>query len=62
MKPPIKRVAYSIAEVARMTGRDRTTIWRWLQKGVLQPVAIRGGRRMVSAASLERLLAGERAR
>ena len=51
-----KRVAYTTGEVAAMLGRDRTTIWRWLERGVLQEVKVPGGRRMVTAASLEKLL------
>lgn len=54
--PTTKRVAYTVAEVAAMTGRDRTTIWRWRQRGVLKPVNIPGGRQLISAASLEKLL------
>jgi excisionase family DNA binding protein len=51
-----KRVAYTPGEIAAMLGRDRTTVWRWLKNGVLQEVKVPGGRRMVTAASLERLL------
>lgn len=51
-----KRVAYTTGEVSTMLGRDRTTVWRWLKRGVLQEVKVPGGRRMVTAASLERLL------
>lgn len=51
-----KRVAYTMAEVAAMTGRDRTTIWRWMNRGVLQRVKISGGRPLITAASLEKLL------
>lgn len=54
--PTTKRVAYTMAEVAAMTGRNRTTIWRWMQRGVLKPVTIPGGRQLVSAASLEKLI------
>lgn len=61
MRAPTKRVAYSIAEVVEMTGRDRTTIWRWRQRGVLKAVNIPGGRQMITAASLEKLMQGERA-
>ena len=53
--PTTKRIGYTIAEVAAMTGRDRTTIWRWLEKGVLARVNIPGCRPLVSAASLEKL-------
>ena len=55
-KPETKRVAYTMAEVARMTGRNRSTVGRWMKRGVLQSVKVPGGRALVSAASLERLL------
>ena len=57
-KPEIKRVGYTITEVAAMTGRDRSTIHRWLERGVLRPIHVPGGKRLVQAASLERLVAG----
>lgn len=53
-----KRVGYTITEVAEMTGRNRTTIHRWLERGVLRAIQIPGGKRMVQAASLERLVSG----
>lgn len=43
-----------------MLGRDRKSIYRWLKRGVLQEVKVLRGNRMITAASLERLLAGER--
>lgn len=49
------RKAYTITEVAEMFGRDRTTIWRWLKSGALQYFSP-NGKRMISAASLARLL------
>jgi excisionase family DNA binding protein len=58
-KPQTKRVAYTTGEVAAMFGRDRSTVWRWLERGVLREVKVPGGRRMVTAASLEKLLAAE---
>lgn len=58
--PTVKRFGYTIGEVAAMTGRDRTTVWRWLNRGVLKEVRIPGSKRMVSAASLEKLFEGER--
>ena len=54
--PVTKRVAYTIAEVAAMTGRNRTTVWRWLNRGALQRLNVPGGRPMITAASLEKLL------
>jgi excisionase family DNA binding protein len=54
-KAPTKRVAYTMAEVAEMTGRNRSTVWRWLNRGVLQRVNVPGGRFMVQAASVEKL-------
>ena len=53
-----KRVGYTISEVAAMTGRNRTTIHRWLERGVLRAIQVPGGKRMVQAASLERLVSG----
>ena len=57
-KPDVKRVGYTIAEVAAMTGRDKSTIHRWLERGVLRAIQVPGGRRMVQAASLDRLISG----
>ena len=57
-KPEIKRVGYTITEVAAMTGRDRSTIHRWLERGVLRAIQVPGGKRLVQAASLERLVSG----
>ena len=57
-KPDIKRVGYTIAEVAEMTGHHRSTIHRWLEQGVLLPIQVRPGKRMVQAKSLERLFSG----
>ena len=57
----VKRVGYTIAEVAAMTGRNRTTIHRWLEKGVLRAIRVPGGKRMVQAASLDRLISGHTA-
>jgi len=54
----VKRVGYTISEVAAMTGRNRTTIHRWLERGVLRAIQVPGGKRMVQAASLERLVSG----
>ena len=56
--PETKRVGYTISEVAAMTGRNRTTIHRWLERGVLRAIQVPGGKRMVQAASLERLVSG----
>ena len=57
-KPEIKRIGYTITEVAAMTGRDRSTIHRWLERGVLRAIQVPGGKRLVQAASLERLVSG----
>jgi excisionase family DNA binding protein len=54
--PDTTRVAYTITEVAKLMGRDRTTIHRMLERGALRAVRIPGGSRMVDAASLEKLL------
>jgi predicted site-specific integrase-resolvase len=59
MKQDTKRVTYTQSEVARMTGRNRSTVSRWMKRGVLQRVTVPGGRPLVSAASLEKLLRGD---
>jgi excisionase family DNA binding protein len=56
--PEIKRVGYTITEVAEMTGRNRTTIHRWLERGVLRAIQVPGGKRLVQAASLDKLVKG----
>ena len=56
--PDTKRVGYTISEVAAMTGRNRTTIHRWLERGVLRAIQVPGGKRLVQAASLDRLISG----
>jgi len=58
IKPEVKRVGYTISEVAEMTGRNRTTIHRLLERGVLRAIQVPGGKRLVQAASLERLVNG----
>jgi excisionase family DNA binding protein len=57
-KGDVKRVGYTITEVAEMTGRNRTTIHRWLERGVLRSIQVPGGKRMVQAQSLDRLIRG----
>jgi excisionase family DNA binding protein len=57
-RPEIKRVGYTISEVAEMTGRNRTTIHRWLERGVLRAIQVPGGKRLVQAASLDKLIKG----
>jgi len=57
-KGDVKRVGYTITEVAEMTGRNRTTIHRWLERGVLRAIQVPGGKRMVQAASLDKLISG----
>jgi excisionase family DNA binding protein len=54
----VKRLGYTINEVAAMTGRNRSTIHRWLEKGVLRAINVPRGKRLVQAASLERLIEG----
>ena len=41
-----KRVGYTISEVARMIRRNRTTIHRWLERGVLRAIQVPGGKRL----------------
>lgn len=54
----VKRLGYTMTEVAAMTGRHKSTISRWLDRGVLRAIQVRGGKRLVQAASLERLVEG----
>lgn len=58
-RDPDARVAYSIIEVARLFGRDRVTIHRWLEQGLLREIRIPRRHRMVDARSVEKLLRGE---
>lgn len=55
-KPRPQRVAYSIPEIAEMTGRSRSTVYKWLAQGTLKAVRTSKGKQMVTAASLEKLL------
>jgi predicted site-specific integrase-resolvase len=43
----------------RVERRDRSTIRRWLESGVLRLIIVPGGKRMVQAQSLERLIEGD---
>lgn len=54
LSPPLKRLAYSLAETEAATGLSRTGLYRLIARGELQTVK-RGGRRLVPAAELERL-------
>lgn len=58
-RDPNKRAAYKLAEVARIFGCDPKTIYRWLDKGLLQEIPVPGGRRMVNAQSVEDLISGK---
>ena len=58
-RDPEARAAYTITEVARIVGRNRTTVHRGLERGVLREIRIPGSARMVDARSLDRLLNGD---
>lgn len=58
-RQPEKRIAYKVTEVADMLGCDRKTIYRWLLKGLLREVPIPGGKRLIDARSVEKLLDGK---
>lgn len=46
--------AYTIAGAASELGVSRTTIYTWLDEGVLQEVRTEDGRRMVDAKSVRK--------
>lgn len=57
-KPPGKRVSYSFAEAAEMFGKERTWIYRQVQKGRIR--AITGfGAAMIPASEIERITGTE---
>jgi excisionase family DNA binding protein len=58
-REPEKRLVYTIGDVAKMLGRDRSTIWRWIKKGLLREVNVPGGHRMVDARSVDILIEGK---
>jgi excisionase family DNA binding protein len=53
-----KRVAYTVKEAAKMFGRSRGTINAWVKTGVLREMKVPGGLAMVTARSVDDLLAG----
>ena len=54
----VERVAFSVDEVSVMLGRDPATIHRWVKSGALSSIKV-GGARMISAAELKRIAAGQ---
>ena len=56
-RPTSKPVGYTISEVAAMTGRNRTTIHRWLARGVCAPIQVPGGKRWCRPI-VDRLISG----
>ncbi|MEC9068122.1 MAG: helix-turn-helix domain-containing protein [Pseudomonadota bacterium] len=52
---PQDRLAYSIAEVAALTGIGRTTLYKLMDRGALQTCKI-GRRRLIPAHALLRLV------
>lgn len=53
---PLSRLTYSLAEAEVATSLSRTGLYRLMARGELRTVQI-GGRRLVPAAELERLVA-----
>jgi hypothetical protein len=53
-----ERLAYSIAQTVRVSSLGRSSIYRAITAGRLAVVKV-GGRTLVPAASLHRLLSGE---
>jgi hypothetical protein len=57
-KKPGKRVSYSFAEFAEMVGKERTWVYRQVQKGRIR--AITGfGSAMIPATEVERIFGTE---
>jgi excisionase family DNA binding protein len=54
----IARVAYSIPETAKLLGVSDASVWRSLQRGQLDSFMF-GGRRLIKAQSIERLVSAE---
>ena len=54
------RAAYSVQETAEQLGVSEASIWRALKRRQLDSIML-GGRRLVTARSIERLLSAEAA-
>ena len=52
------RVAFSLPEVAALTGFAVSTLYKWMRAGRLRTAKV-GGRRIVTSEALAELLAGE---
>lgn len=57
---PQPRRAYRVSEVAEMLGVTPKTIYRWIDKGLLKGVRVRGMNVMIPAPAVEKMLKGER--
>lgn len=55
---PPKRLAYSINEAVQLTTLSKSTIRNLINNGTLEITRV-GGRTLITAASLERLVYGE---
>ncbi len=58
--PPIARAAYSIAETAELLGLCEASVYRALRRGDIASVLL-GGRRLIPARSIEKLLSANAA-
>ena len=56
----VRRAAYSVPETAVQLGVSEASIWRALKRGQLDSIMF-GGRRLVTARSIEKLLSTEAA-
>jgi excisionase family DNA binding protein len=54
-QPAVRRLAFSMAEVASLTGVSRSTLYRLVSSGELKTVRLLS-RRLIPARELERLL------
>jgi excisionase family DNA binding protein len=55
---PLRRLGFTVSEVAAMTGTARWTVYRWIEKGKLRAIKL-GGRVLIPAKELRQLFGEE---